>query len=673
MNIAQPSKSSQPPTASRLGQCLAALALALAAAGYAQSLADQRLTPLRALAVYVGAALLYVLSTRPRPSPALSSAPPQLALCIDWRLLGWALVFAALAFASLGDNRFTLQGVLPWLLAMALSVWALRAQPAPPRTDSAARAGWLRVSWGNLALLGAMLAGAWLRFYRLAELPADLGWDLPYNYADVQSILRGEPQVFFPANMGREGLFFYLAAGVARIVGLSPYSLRLTSALVGVAAIPAVYLLARTCADRETGLYAVWLLAFSKWHVMLSRSGYRVSLMPLLATLALYGLARGLRRGSARDWAWCGLCTGLGLWSYKAFVFVLPVIAACAALYALLDLRRRPTDTRQCAWSHSMRQRLLGIALWLLVTIITATPLLRYVVDAPDAYLTRELHAQKLVSSSAVEQSRWAMLGENALTSLWMFNYVGDGNSRFGVPFQRHLGFLGGILFVFGVAGALATPRRDGYALLLVALLGLLAPMTVSMVAHEMPNCFRSSGTLGPVAVLAALALRRIRGLLTAGAERWSARPARLLGLLAPLAVLFALLGEGRETERFYFVDYFKLAPDRSNYSIALEISRTITSFEGSSFNVVVWPHWFDGRALSVHLDTAGRAPANELLGLAADQPPIVGVAGPVLCVLHPDDSASFELLRDSFARYTAITHTFPDGTPAFIAFYGAH
>ena len=38
------------------------------------------------------------------------------------------------------------------------------------------------------------------------------------------------------------------------------------------------------------------LLAVNKWHIVLTRSGYRVSLMPLFAILALYGLARGLRR-----------------------------------------------------------------------------------------------------------------------------------------------------------------------------------------------------------------------------------------------------------------------------------------------------------------------------------------------------------------------------------------
>ena len=89
-----------------------------------------------------------------------------------------------------------------------------------------------------------------------------------------------------------------------------------------------------------------------------------------------------------------------------------------------------------------------------------------------------------------------------------MFNYEGDANPRFGVPFQRHMGFLSGVLLVIGAAMALLRARRGGNGLLLLSIAGLLAPMTVSMLWAEAPNCFRSAGVLGPSLVLAALALR---------------------------------------------------------------------------------------------------------------------------------------------------------------------
>ena len=674
------------------------LALALAGAGYAQSLADARQQTGRALAFYLVAALLFALCTWQRPSderPSRASSTPV----VHWKWLAWVLLFAALAYASLGGNQLTLQGALPWVLAVVLCFPALPAPPTSDRTPATrskpAAHAW-HMSWQTLALLGAMLVGAWLRLYHLQTLPADLGWDLPYNYYDVQRILDGERLIFFPANMGREGLFFYLAAGVARLGSLSPYSIRITSALVGVAAIPAIYLLARECLDREAGLYAAWLLALNKWHLVLSRSGYRVSLMPLLSILALYGLARGLRRGSARDWLWCGLFTGLGLWSYKAFVFMLPLVLACVLLYALFGLGRRgapapgasepESDTH---WTPGPRALLRGCAIWLLVTAITCVPLVRYAIDEPGTYLTRELLAQEIVAESAEGASRWALLGENAVTSLLMFNYVGDGNSRFGVPFQRHMGYMSGILLVFGLAVALASPRRRGHALLGVALLGLLVPMTVTMVAHETPNCFRSSGTIGPAVALGALALRRIRSLLTQALAPLRGQRLRLalqaegarsrtvglpvgtsLALLIPLVIGLFVLAEWRETERFYFHDFRQYAPDQANYSTALEISKAVGAYAEGPVYAKVWPHWYDGRALAVHLSAAGRPTPVEIVTLQADQPPLTDVYGSALFVLHPDDIDALRVLEGAFARVAPVAQHYPDGRAAFVLVY---
>jgi len=73
----------------------------------------------------------------------------------------------------------------------------------------------------------------------------------------------------------------------------------------------------------------------------------------------------------------------------------------------------------------------------LLMTIIVATPMIRFVVDSPDVYMARELHGAKLVSESldSAHFSRLKLYSRNLATSLLMFNYEGDGNSRFGVPY----------------------------------------------------------------------------------------------------------------------------------------------------------------------------------------------------------------------------------------------
>jgi len=692
------------PTPHRLGSSRArspALGLALGIALLAQNWVDKRVQLGLASVVYVLAAFLYALAARPtiRTREEQTAFQPSRPLNVSHLL--WALAFGGLAFASLGHNRFTFQGFLAWVIGLALCFSAM-----PPSKESrTARdlrqrlsAGRWCLPWSTLALIAATLVGAYLRLYQLPELPADLGWDLPYNYFDARRILHGDYLIFFPDNLGREGMFFYLIAAVSKLGKLNAYSLRLTSALVGISTIPAIYALARECADEETAAYAAFLLATSKWHLSLTRSGYRVSLMPLFAILTLYGLARGLRRGQNRDWAWAGLFLGLGLWTYKAFTVAWPTFLLCTGAYILLGLRRRAKPGAQEAnewpperWARPPKQILAGAGLALLVAVIAAMPMMRFIVDMPEVYLQRELHGARLVEESLNGQTSWLKhAAQNVLTSLLMFNYEGDGNSRFGVPFQRHLGFVSGTLFVLGIAAAIGRFRQGGNALLLLALIGFTAPMTVSMLAGEKPNLFRSSGTIGPALVLGAMTLRALRGelgesfhissrtlkvTLNGGPASKSNVPVWKLdgglALLPMLLIAAMLFNECRETSRIYFRDFRRFAPDEANYSVALEMAKAILSFEDGPAYIKSWPYWYDGQAVQVHLEAEGHSLTGELSDLHPDRPPLAGFHGKMLVLLHPEDTESLATLRTFFPRYAVRLEHFPGGRPSLVIFSG--
>jgi hypothetical protein len=687
---------------------LPALCLALASAAYGQHLADKRIMQGTALGAFLCAAALYTWAGRTITRTQVEAFPHALHIRVE-RLL-WALVFAILAFFSLKNDRFTILGVFPWVLGILLAFAAFPSHTAAgtvgadhspwARICAALRAGVWRISWPTWGLVGAMLIGAFLRLYRLLEIPADLGWDLPYNYTDIQRILQGQYLVFFPDNYGREGMFFYIAAGVARLSSLSPYSIRVASALIGIAAIPAIYALASECADRETGVYAALLLAANRWHIVLTRSGYRVSLMPLFCILALYGLARGLRRGTWRDWAWCGLFVGLGLWTYKAFTFAALTCVGCALCYVFLSILWpahpkgvAPNPNMAIRWTNHPRHILAGIGILLLVAAIAAVPMLRFVVDSPQIYVARELLGTRLVNESIQQEqpSRLRLYADNLITSLLMFNYEGDGNSRFGVPWQRQLGFMSGLLFVLAVAAALARFRHGGNAMLLLAVAGLLVPMIVSMLAKEKPNCFRSSGIIGPALVLVAMTLRGLkeeasRGLTVIRAPSFNLgmhdgndamhftrtlKPKLALAFLPLLLVALILGAEVRETYHAYFDDFLQYAPDVMNYSVALELANKIIDFRDGPAYIKVWPYWYDGRAVSEHVGAAGRTWAGELQEIRTDQAPLAGLHGRVLVLLHPQDKASLEALKAAFPRWTTTLDHDPKGEVAFVTFYG--
>ncbi len=670
-----------------------AMLLSVGLAVVAQRLLDQRRLIGVAIGLYLVAAILFAFAGRSQY--IAQDHRPRLSLIrLRGKYLIWALVFGGLSLASFGRNRVTLQAALPWTLGVILCFVALPGPAADPlgirwrRVWEALRRGVWRIPWRAWGLLVALIVGAYLRFYRLAELPADLGWDLPYNYFDAQRVLNGELWVFYPDNMGREGMFFYLIAAVAKLIGLGPYTMRLASALVGIAAIPAIYLLARECADCETAVWAALLLAVNKWHIVLTRSGYRVSLMPLFSILALYGLARGLRRGAPRDWAWCGLFLGLGLWTYKAFTFAWPTVVAVVAVYLLLNLWPKrgegsgPEPSVNIIWSARPGAAIAGLGLALLVAVIVAMPMIRFILDSPDVYATRELHGVQLVADSLGQGGGQLQLyARSLLKGLQMFHYEGDGNSRFGVPYQRHFGLVSAALLALGAAWALARLRQRGHALLWMSALGLMVPMVVSMLPREAPNCFRSSGVIGPALVLAALPFTQLRCALAPWVERGVGWLARLMNIerlrclewaLVPLILAGALWGaEAREAGRFYFRDFARITPSVANYSLAQELAETMIAFHEGAAYIKVWPHWYDGRAVSVHLGAAGRSELVELFEVAPDQPPLSYVRGKILVLLHPEDIQSLETLKAAFPRWTIKVDHYPDGQLSFIAFYG--
>src|SRR5690606_2155433 len=102
---------------------------------------------------------------------------------------------------------------------------------------------WNRRDWA--VLLAVTSLAALLRLYQLGLIPPGFQFDEAFNALDAARVLEGERPLFLPANGGREVLYTYLQAGLAALLGLSVYTLRLTSALVGIVTIPAGYLLVR--------------------------------------------------------------------------------------------------------------------------------------------------------------------------------------------------------------------------------------------------------------------------------------------------------------------------------------------------------------------------------------------------------------------------------------------
>ena len=598
-------------------------------------------------------------------------------------LLGVALI----GCLDFGGNRFGPFGILLWGGGVALCMLYLYLSEGPSALAtrlSAFRSGEpVRVSRMGLGLLLAMLVGGLLRLCQLETIPADIGWDLPYNYTDGLSILGGEYRIFFPANQGREGMFFYLIALVARFSPLSHFSIKLTSALVGTATIPALFLLGRRLFNSSVGLVAAAFLAVNRWHIVLSRSGFRVSLLPLFVILTLFAVARALQSHRPFDFGLAGLAMGLGVHTYTAFTFSVLAVFAALALWAC------STDRSQ--W----RSLWTLVALTAVVALVVYAPLLRFALERPDQYLQRvSLQRRLLTGDPSRQEMTLPILLENVRTSLLMYHVNGDHNVRFNVPFYRHFGLVSGVLLVLGLFYTVRRWRQGSNSLLLVMFFTMIAPMTLAMFPHEMPNIFRAAGTIGPALLLTAVPLlavaQRARefaltfrtfdvsarfGVHVANDRRefiWRFGRRGLLLLVPALLIIGVLAVECRETCQFYFHDFVHVLPDRQNVSIAKEMARQMEAYgDLSACFIKVWPHWFDGRALQTYLrQQYGVTWRPEFGDLSPNSPPLSSMAERALIILHPDDTEGQDRLKELFPLHATVVHYLPDEVPAFVSMY---
>jgi hypothetical protein len=420
-------------------------------------------------------------------------------------------------------NALRWAGVLLLLGGVGLALAALYVSTAardmgPPRS-------WLRggVSWEWLLVLGLTGLGAVLRLYRLDAIPGELTLDQISKFWDIRDVLAGnKAPIFFEANQGREGLFFYLVALTSQFVDLSHMSMKLTSAWIGVAAVPALFLLGKEMAGRRVGLLAAFLLAINKWHILVSRLGYRVALVPLLVILAMFYLVRGLRRGHLVDYGLAGVMLGLGMYSYKSFPFAIPAAISCIGLYALRQGRRV----------------LMGGLIMLLLASLVFIPMGVYALESWEAYVYREKLQVELLEANYAKHGITPLQGYliNLRKTMLMHNFVGDPIEIYNPPHERFLGPVSATLLILGLGYSLARLRSGYSALPLVFALWLMQPVALSMFApYEQPNALRAVANVGPVLFVAALSVPVLQGAVARVVrDRW--RPLDLVVSRADVA-----------------------------------------------------------------------------------------------------------------------------------------
>lgn len=134
-------------------------------------------------------------------------------------------------------------------------------------------------------------------------------------------------------------LYYALAWAWTQLFGEGEVGVRSLSALAGTAAVPVVYLAARTLATRRVGLIAALLVAVHPMMVWFSQEARAYSLLVLMSALSLLFFARALERPTTGNLGGWAAASALALVTHYFAVFL--VVAEAAWLVARVVPRRR--------------------------------------------------------------------------------------------------------------------------------------------------------------------------------------------------------------------------------------------------------------------------------------------------------------------------------------------
>jgi sugar lactone lactonase YvrE len=368
--------------------------------------------------------------------------------------------------------------IVLWLVAVGLVVLAWRSQLAfqfgAPRllwgwcmlgAVVALFACWWAVQRGGAAaqpalaprrelalVLLALAVGIGFRLVRAGSVPPGMNHDAAFNGMYALHVLQGAPYTpYVSAAWGRETLFMYLCTPLVAWLGNRPEAIQWAATLVGITTLPVFYAFARPIVGPRVALLGLALFAVCGWHVLFSRVGWRMILVPPFAMGALSGLWYGL---AGRRWGWglAGAAAAGAIYTYDAGRMVPIMVAVLLALATLAAPER---------W----RRHLLGGLAALLTFLLVGAPMLFYAAAHPQQFLGR---AANLAGSN-----RGGLLGA-APDALLMFNYRGNGNDFF--VDEPLLQPLLAVLFVLGLLVTLTRWRGGAERFLLGGFVLALLP-----------------------------------------------------------------------------------------------------------------------------------------------------------------------------------------------------
>lgn len=224
-------------------------------------------------------------------------------------------------------------------------------------------------------LLAITAAAGVLRLALLGDLPYGVHSDEAQVGTDAHRIIsEGWIGLYTHAALGQPAGHAYLTTPSIWLLGDTAFALRLPLALVGVAAVPLLYLLVRVSYARLEAVFASAMLAVSYWHLFYSRVAHWSISYGTIVLAVLLCLSMGMRTRRRAWFVASGGLLGLGVYTYN--IYPIAVAAVAVAIIAIGWLRYRGAEW---AWWRGSVLVLGGAA------VVVALPMIVYLAN-PHAY-----------------------------------------------------------------------------------------------------------------------------------------------------------------------------------------------------------------------------------------------------------------------------------------------
>jgi 4-amino-4-deoxy-L-arabinose transferase-like glycosyltransferase len=330
------------------------------------------------------------------------------------------------------------------------------------------------------------------RIYKIAEIPASVYWDeasIGYNAFSIATDLKDEWGEKLPLHFRAFGefklpVYIYTVAVFVKAIGFNEYAVRLPAVFYSLGTLLLVYLLTKKITGKEgVAILASFILSFSPWFFIFSRTGYEVTAGLFFFFLGTY-LFLLIDKNKYLLLA-ATLSFLLSFYSYNSFRIIIPIWLITLFIYRYRDFAK-------------MKKEWILIFASVLIFVLSLIPVYRlYKFDA-----------------GSVRFAQVEVTGKLGFVKNYFSHFdpkflflKGDTNPRSQIPGHGQLYWFEIPLIIFGLI-AIIKSKKIIYFLPLVTL--LIAPVPAAL-TKESPHALRALLMTPSFAMISAMGVMFLR------------------------------------------------------------------------------------------------------------------------------------------------------------------